>query len=50
MQGEIRVHERLTALEERQHAHLLGEILVELRVLQRRTGDTFRERSGASTP
>ena len=44
MQGEISsVHERLTALEETDSslAHLLGEILVELRVLQRRTGEHF---------
>ena len=44
LQGEISsVHERLTALEEtdRSLAHLLGEILVELRVLQRRTGEHF---------
>ena len=44
LQGEISsVHERLTALEETDSslAHLLGEILVELRVLQRRTGEHF---------
>ncbi len=44
LQGEINsVHERLTALEETDSslAHLLGEILVELRVLQRRTGEHF---------
>ena len=44
LQAEISsVHERLTALEETDSslAHLLGEILVELRVLQRRTGEHF---------
>ena len=44
LQGEISsVHERLTALEETDSslAHLLGEILVELRVLQRRTAEHF---------